>query len=236
MNRDRTQARLRGSLRLRLLAVFGAALLALLLAGLLAVGYLVGRTEQAGWRGRQQEAAQRAAQTVGEFLAREQAVLRVLDLFGRDEMAAERSSELEELLRRNPALLEIVYLDAAGQVLAHAPRDRAVLANLFTIPQSSWFAKARQGQNYVGEVQISAGDEAYLILALPAARGGVIAARLDMKVLREVVASLHFGESGISYLANQSGRIIAHSDPRIAQARTQLDSHPELLALVRGAS
>jgi signal transduction histidine kinase len=163
-------------------------------------------------------------------------VLRVLDLFGRDEMAAERSSELEELLRRNPALLEIVYLDAAGQVLAHAPSDRALLANLFTIPQSSWFAKARQGQNFVGEVQISAGDEAYLILALPAGRGGVIAARLDMKVLREVVASLHFGESGISYLANQSGRIIAHSDPRIAQAQTQLDSHPELLALVRGAS
>jgi len=227
---------LRSSLRWRLLAVFSAALLTLLLSGLAAVGYLVRHTEQAGWQGRQQEAAQRAAQTVGEFLAREQAMLRVLALFGQDEMVPEHASKLEELQSQNPALLEIVYLNAAGQVLAHAPRQNAVLANLFTIPQSTWFVQARQGRGYVGDVQFSASEEAYLILALPTASDGVIAARLDMKVLREVVTSLHFGKSGISYLANQNRRIIAHSDPRIVLAQTRLDERPELLALVREAS
>ncbi len=231
----RTPGRRSGSLRRQLLAVFGAALLVLLVASVLGVAFLVNRTEQTGWRGRQQEAAQRAAQTVGAFLEREQRVLLLLDLFGHDELAAERSTELANLLRRNPALLEIVYLNAAGQVLAHAPKDGALLANLFTIPQSNWFVKARQGQSYVGDVHLSEGDEAYLILALPAAEGGVIAARLRMQVLQEVVASLHFGESGISYLVNQSGRIIAHSDPRVVLAQTRLDGHPELLALVRAA-
>ncbi|MCC8999681.1 MAG: HAMP domain-containing protein, partial [Candidatus Contendobacter sp.] len=236
MTLDRPRSRLRSSLRWRLLAVFSAALLTLLLSGLAAVGYLVRHTEQAGWQGRQQEAAQRAAQTVGEFLAREQAMLRVLALFGQDEMVPEHASKLEELQSQNPALLEIVYLNAAGQVLAHAPRQNAVLANLFTIPQSTWFVQARQGRGYVGDVQFSASEEAYLILALPTASDGVIAARLDMKVLREVVTSLHFGKSGISYLANQNRRIIAHSDPRIVLAQTRLDERPELLALVREAS
>jgi len=136
----------------------------------------------------------------------------VLALFGQDEMVPEHTSNLEALQSQNHALLEIVYLNAAGQVLAHAPRQNAVLANLFTIPQSTWFVQARQGRSYVGDVQFSASEEAYLILALPVASDGVIAARLDMKVLRDVVANLPFGKSGISYLVNQNGRIIAHSE------------------------
>ena len=232
---DRPSGLLSGSLRQQLLTVFGAALLVVLLASVLGVAYLVNRTEHESWRDRQQEAARRAAETVGAFLEREQRVLLLLDLFGHDELAKERSTELEELLARNPAFLEFVYLNAAGKVMAHAPKDGAVLANLFTIPQSSWFVKARQGQNYIGDVQLSARDEAYLVLALPAAQGGVIAARLQMKVLQKVVASLRFGEAGLSYLVNQNGRIIAHSDPQVVLANTRLDNHPELFALVRAA-
>jgi hypothetical protein len=219
-----------GSLRRQLLVVFGIALLIVLLASVLGVAYLVNRTEQEGWRGRQKEAARRAAETVGAFLEREQRVLLLLDLFGRDELKEEHSTELEELLRRNPAFLEIAYLSSSGKVVAHAPKDSAVLANLFTIPQSIWFVKARQGQSYIGDVQLSAGDQAYLVLALPAAHGGVIAARLKMQVLQEVVAHLRFGETGLSYLANSNGRIIAHSDPDVVLANTRLDNHPELFA------
>ncbi|WP_373498907.1 PAS domain S-box protein, partial [Desulfococcus sp.] len=232
---DRPSGLLSGSLRRQLLAVFGAALMMVLAASVLGVAYLVNQTEQEGWRGRQQEAARRAAESVGAFLAREQRVLLLIDLFGRDELAAEGSRELEDLLERNPAFLEIVYLTAEGSVVAHAPKNGAVLASLFTIPQSNWFVTARQGRTSIGDVQLSAGDEAYLILALPASCGGVIAARLKMKVLQDVVAGLHFGEAGLSYLANQSGRIIAHSDPRVVLANTRIDDRPELFALVRAA-
>ncbi len=226
----------RGSLRMQLLTVLGSALLVVLLSSAVGVAHLVKRTEEAGWRGRQEEAARRAAETVGAFLKREQRVLQLMDLFGHDELAAGRSEEIEELLRKNPAFLEIVILDATGHVVSHAPRDGAVLASLFTIPQSTWFAQARQGRSYLGDVQIAASDEAYLVLAMPAARGGVIAARLRMQVLQEVVASLQFGETGASYLVNPNGRIIAHSDPRIVLANTRLDDHPEIMALVRAAT
>src|SRR5512144_1440159 len=103
---------LRSSLQRQLLLVFGAALL--VLASMLGVSYLVNRTEQAGWHGRQQEATQRAAEAVSAFLERKQRVLLLLDLFGHDELVAERSEELEELLQGNPAFLEIVYLNAVG--------------------------------------------------------------------------------------------------------------------------
>ncbi|MDS4029264.1 MAG: response regulator [Candidatus Contendobacter sp.] len=235
VKQDRASARPRGNLRRQLLTVFGTALLLVLLASMLGIARLVTHTELMGWQGRQQEAARRAAATVGAFLAREQEILLLLDLFGRDELAKEHSTELEELLRRNPAFLEVVHLNATGQVLAHAPKDDAVLTNLFTIPQSRWFIQARQGQNYVGDVQVSAGDQAYLILAIPAQQGGVIAARLRMWILQEVVAAIRFGESGLSYLVDQDGRIIAHSNPAVVLANTQLDSRSKLLALARAA-
>ena len=225
----------RGSLRRQLLAVFGAALLVLLLASTLAVALLVNRAEESGWRGRQHEAARRAAQTVSAFLTREQRVLLLIDVFGRDELSALQSSEMEELLHRDPALLEIVYLDAVGQIISHAPSSEALLGDLFTTQQARWFVEARDGKTYVGDVQVTADNQTYLILAVPAGRGGVMAARLRMTVLQEVVESLHFGDSGISYLVNQDGRIIAHSDPQIVIAQTRLDDRPELLALVRAA-
>ncbi|MER2529541.1 MAG: ATP-binding protein, partial [Candidatus Competibacter denitrificans] len=225
----------RGSLRRQLLTVFGAALLVLLLASALAVALLVNRAEESGWRGRQHEAARRAAQTVSAFLTREQRVLLLIDVFGRDELSALQSSEMEELLRRDPALLEIVYLDAVGQIISHAPSSEVLLGDLFTTQQARWFVEARDGKTYVGDVQVTADNQTYLILAVPAGRGGVMAARLRMTVLQEMVESLHFGDSGISYLVNQDGRIIAHSDPRIVIAQTRLDDRTELLALVRAA-
>ena len=235
MDQSQDRIHLRSGLRWQLLTVFGVTLLVVVLASVLGVAYLVHRTEQESWRGRQQEAARRAAETVGAFLAREQQVLLLLDVFGHNELMAERSTALEEFLRRHSAFLEIVYLSATGQVLAHAPRDGTVLANLFTIPQSNWFVQARQGQNYVGDVQLSARDEAYLVMALPTRQDGVIAARLKMQVLQEVVAGLHFGEAGLSYLANRDGRIIVHSDPGVVLANTRLDDHPELFGVVRAA-
>ena len=225
---------LSGSLRRQLLAVFGVAVLTLLLASVAGILLLVHRTELDGWRGRQQEATQRVAQTVGDFLARQQNLLQLLNIFGRDELSAV-SDELEQLLRGQPALLELVYVSAAGRIIAHASTGQGVLANLFTIAQSNWFITARKGEHYVGDMQLSAADKPYLIFSAPATQGGIVAIRLRMDVLNEVIASLQFGQAGIAYLINQNGRVIAHSDPQVVLANTRLENRPELLSLVRAA-
>ena len=90
---------------------------------------------------------------------------------------------MADILGQNQALLQVVRLDDAGRVFASAYRETApVLANQFTLAQSSWF-QARNGEQYTGDVQISAGDEPYIILSQPVADGGVVAARLRMDML-----------------------------------------------------
>ena len=59
-----------GSLRRQLFGTIGTMLLLLVAASLAGIVFLVGRTEQQGWQGRQREATQRVAQTVGNFIAR----------------------------------------------------------------------------------------------------------------------------------------------------------------------
>ncbi|MCB1777249.1 MAG: HAMP domain-containing protein, partial [Candidatus Competibacteraceae bacterium] len=222
---------LRVSLRCQLLAVFGVLTLTLLLAGVTAILLLVNQTERDGWQGRQREVTQRVTQTVGDFLIRQENLLQWFDLLVGNTVTID-SNLLEKLMHRQPALLELAYVNVAGQVIAHASRNgQGVLANLSTMRQSDWFIAARQGKRYVGDVRLSANDDSYLVVAVPATRDSVVAVRLRMDVLNEVIASLRFGEASIAYLVNQEGRVIAHSDSAFVLTRIRLDN--QLLTLVR---
>ncbi len=229
------------SLRRQVLTVFAVAMLLVLAASVFGILFLVQRTEQEGWRGRQQEATQRVVQTVSDFMIRQQNFLQVLNILGHEHLEAFSEKpeqllskeELEEMLRKQPFLLELVHLDAAGRIIAHAPAQQGVLANLFTIPQSNWFLTARDGENYVGDLQLSATGEPYLIFSLPMTSGGVLASRLRMTILNEVVANLHFGKTGIAYLVNRDGRVIAHSSSQIVLANTGLEYYRDFLRLIR---
>ena len=221
-----------GSLRRQLLTVFGATMFIVLVASVSGLYFLVRQTEEEGWMGRQREATQRVAQTVGDFISRQQHLLNILRLFGLDELA-EISSELEQLLHNEPILQELVHVDAAGRIIAHAPKSQNILANLFTIPQSNWFITARKGESYIGDRQLSATNEPYLVFSIPVMDGGVIASRLRMQILNEVVANLHFGKTGIAYLVNRDGRVVAHSSPQMAIANTSLADHADIIRLIR---
>jgi PAS domain S-box-containing protein len=201
--------RLLGSLRGQLLALFAGVVVLLLLAGLAGIVVLVGETD-------------RVAEAVGGHIARQHNLPEVIQNFSRDELA-ELSHDLEGLLRNQPGLLELIYVSAAGRVVAAAPRDGALLAHRHSIPQASWFLRAGQGSTYVGDLQLSAASKPHLVLAVPAL-GGVIAARLRMDVLNQVIAGIHFGAAGIAYLFNQTDRVSAHSDARLAAQGARLNA------------
>ncbi|MBE7555053.1 MAG: PAS domain-containing protein [Anaerolineales bacterium] len=215
------------SLRWRLTSFLGLVLLVTLLGIGVGVVTFVHNTEVAAWRGRQSEAARNAANTVGAFIRRAADALSLLGLLGRDELTSQPEL-ISQVMEQNLALEEVVYLDAQGRMLAGGSQDRPLLANLFTIPQSQWFLTAKQGQNYFGSLQTSASDEPYLILALPAPKSAVVAARLRMTVLWNVVSDVRFGESGQAYIASREGQIIAHTDPQVVLARTSLADHTNL--------
>jgi two-component sensor histidine kinase/HAMP domain-containing protein len=102
-----------------------------------------------------------------------------------------------------------------------------VLANLFTIPQSEWFQEAKDGKDYYSGVQLSPPTEPYMIFATPARDGGVIATRLSMDILWNVVSDIRFGQTGQAYLVNSFGEVIAHTDRQVILAYTNLAGRSE---------
>jgi signal transduction histidine kinase/DNA-binding NarL/FixJ family response regulator len=221
-----------GSLRRNLLKVFGIAMFIVMFSSITGLYFLVRQTEYEGWLGRQREATQRVAQTVGDFIKRQQSLLHLLRLFGLQKFS-DSSPEFEEFLENEPILQELIHVDSQGRIIAHAPANQKILANLFTIPQSNWFIAARNGENYIGDRQLSVTDEPYLFFSIPVKDGGVIASRLRMHILNEVVANLHFGKTGIAYLINRDGRVVAHSYPEMALANTKLEDQSDVIKLIR---
>jgi PAS domain S-box-containing protein len=217
------------SLRRRLMAYLGTIGLFTVAVVCVGVFVFVSRVETASWRGRQGEAARAAAQTVAAFLQRTTDSLTLIGLLARDEL--ERDSDLmQKALAQHPAIIEAAYLDGSGTVVADTTRERPLLAYLFTIPQSVWFQKARAGEPYYSNIQLSSLDKPYIIGAVPAPGGAVVAARLEMEVLWDVVADIRFGVTGRAYVVTGSGQIIAHTDPTVVLANANVSTVPGLQA------
>ncbi len=223
------------SLRARFLILLGGVSLLSLVVVWGGVYSFVYRTERQAWEGRQNEAARNAAETVAAFVQELQHTLVLVSSLDGDYLAG-HPEVMQDLLEHNPALLEMVCVEATGRVSSGAYRDAPVLANLFTIPQSTWFHRASEGELYLGDVQVSPVGDPYLVMAVPSSDEGVTAARVAMKVLSEVVAVMHFGKTGQAYIVNRQGRILAHTDPEVALARTSLAGRTELVAPSRSDS
>ncbi len=218
------------SLRWRLLALVTAVLLVTIFTIGAGVTYFAFLTEQEAWQGRQVEATRNAVETVAVFLQHIEEALRLVGTVDSGRLIAE-DSFIHALLQQNSALLEVVRLDAGGNVILGAAEDAPLLANLFTIPQSPWFRQASAGNLYLGDIQISPRGEPYLIIAIPASDGGVVAGRLHMTVLWNLVAAIRFGETGQAYVVNRDGRIVAHSRPDVVLAKMHLTGQPDLNAV-----
>jgi PAS domain S-box-containing protein len=223
----------RNSLGNQVMSLLSVALLSTLIVFSLSVFYFVNRTENDAWQGRQSEAARNAAGTVSSFIQRVEDSLLVLSVVEPDHHVTD-SDELRALLNQNPSLLEVVRTDQTGTVIAEVHRDNSVLANLITIPQSQWYLQARSGESYVGNIQLSADNEPYLIMAVPSTEGGVVAARVQMNVLWEVVRNIHFGETGRAYVITRKGQIIAHTNAEIVLSNTSIQDRPEFITLMTG--
>lgn len=216
-------------LRTHLLALTGGMILMMLVV--IGVGTLtfIRRAEREVWEGRQHEAVAVASGQVGHV------VLDALSDLGKlghvKNAATSRVPYLTLLLDGNPTVVEMVIVTSSGEIQASAARSQAVLSNPFTIAQAQWLRDAADGKTFIGEIQNTDQSEPYVILAVPGSGGNVVAARLQMTVLDEVVANARFGETGQTYVVDQSGRIVAHTRPEIVASGKTLANRPELAAL-----
>jgi signal transduction histidine kinase len=185
-------------------------------------------TEQQSWAGRQAEATQRASESIANFLARGQDLFDFVSLEVEHEDAEELEELIEELLVVNPSFEEIVILDGMGQITVDVYQNESALGNLFTLSQSNWFLRARDGENYISELQFTSQREPYVILSAPLEGGGVIGGLLRMSLLNDQVAAIQFGTTGASYLAETDGPLLAHSNYQNVLNNTTIAGRQEL--------
>jgi signal transduction histidine kinase len=218
------------SVRRQVLSLLWRAILITLVATVAGVFYSVRLTEHQAWKDFQAEAARNAVRTVATFVQGVQDSLTVVGLLTPDHLASDPQL-MEDLLRQNSALLEMVRLDEDGRLVASATAGDVLLVNAFTTPQSTWFSSAASGDLYLGNLQVSPAGNSYLIMAVPARGGGAVGARLRMNVLWDVVAAIHRDPAAQVYVVSDIGRIVAHTDPGVVFAETSLADQPELASL-----
>ncbi|WP_322493534.1 cache domain-containing protein [Chloroflexus sp.] len=218
------QQHLNTSLQVKLTLFLSLMLTLILLVAAYGLFLFIESIEHEGWAGRQREAAQNAVRTIDDFLLRIEDTLTLVGALSVEQV--ERSPDLlPEILNRAPAWIEIVRVDRNGRVIAEVTRDRSLLGDLVTIPLANWFQQARAGQRYLGPLFITADSEPYIIMAIPASDGGVVAGRLRMNLLWETMATIWFGRTGHAYIVNEDRVIIAHPNPQIVLDYTSINQY-----------
>lgn len=182
--------------------------------------------EQTLWQSRQNDFAQTAANLIRDNLRQSSLFLDVVNGLDNDE---DFQDIVDTIAQNYPTIREVIVLDGDANILAVSSVGESILGNLFTIQQSNWFLNAKAGQSYLGNLQFSAQNTPYIILSRPYDRiGGVIAIRLNMEILNEVVRGIRFGDTGNAYLTDGDGQILAHSDFSIVERNTSISGRSEL--------
>ncbi len=218
--RKLSQARL--SVRTQLNIIFISLIsIALFIVGTL--GILSGwETQWQLWQNRQIDALSNIGNQIREVINQGQRTLTFLKNIRDDEHF---DDILNGTLQTSPSLLEIALFDTNGQVIADSVRETTAFGDPNVIAQSEWFEEALEapeGLFYLGELSFTAEGSPYLILATTMPNGGVIATNLSMAFVNDLLASNRLGETGVAYLAEGEGELIAHTDPSLVLARTSL--------------
>ena len=222
------------SLRGILLWTVGIVYLASFVIIATALAGVISRDQVTVWRERHAEAATVSARTLTMFLDRARQMLTTVGELDSGE-DADLAKVIEHVLLSDTSrtVLEVVHVDGKGRVVGSAYRAASVLTDVFAVRQSNWFHVARGGETYLGPIQISPSGVPYTVMAIPDRGGGVIAARLDMGILWDLVGDMHFGKTGNIYILNQNGRMLAHDEPAFVLANTSLGRRPEFLTFLQ---
>ena len=239
---------LRSRLRWRIVALMGALLMIAVMAIGVRVYSFARQNEQKVWAGRQQEATRHAANSVAGSVQRMQTTLSLVGALDRESLVpspvaegtTQESEVLAGIIQQEPGLLEIIRVTSDGDLVAAAYQDAPVLANQFTIRQSSWFQAARAGEMYLGNVQVSPNQQPYILMATsaaanpvsdaPATGADIVAARVSLAIGLEIVQNAAFGNTGQVAIVTRKGDILAHTNPDLALGGMSLAGHPEMAA------
>ena len=149
---------------------------------------------------------------------------------GQDPMESRRLDFLK-LLRQLPAVTEVTHLDGSGREQLKVSRlamDTAGSGADFSA--SPRFTEARRGKAWFGPVEFRKETEPYMPIAIPEARDrpGVTVVDVNLKFIWEVVQKIRIGKSGLAYVVDDKGFLVAHPDISRVLRKVNLSELPQV--------
>ena len=202
------------------IAFFALSVVALLVSGGLQV-YTNFQTQQQVITTEQQLLAQDAASTVSNFIQNQFNLMESTVRFASPASATaeEQIKILNSLLSLQPAFRQLVLLDIARQETALVSRvSRIASGQIASKLDSQASEQIQQGQKYIGAVYYDdLTSEPFVLMAVPATSilgdfEGFLLAEVNLKFMWDLVDQLKVGETGIAYVVDRQGVLIAHKD------------------------
>jgi two-component system, NtrC family, sensor kinase len=219
--------------------LIGALVIVALLAGSLINLYFSYRETRAKLFALQQEQANAAAGQIGQFIQdiEHQMGWTALPTMDTSTNPLEQQRfEYLKLLRQVPAITEAGWLDAHGHEQLRVSRvdlDRVGRGTDFS--RDPRFTAAAAGHTWFGPVYFRKGTEPYMSISQPAgvSTGGVSVVEVNLKFVWDVITRIRIGDSGIAYVVDAAGKLVAHPDISLVLKMTSLAHLPQIAASTR---
>ncbi|HOE42492.1 MAG TPA: diguanylate cyclase [Rhodoferax sp.] len=209
----------------------------LLASGLLGISFSYQENKQALIR-LQREKAQSAAQRIAQYLTDlEQKMIATAEPESGGLALDQRKAEIQ-MLRRTPAFKVIRLLEPNGkEVLQVSRRTPDVVGSGRDFSDAKWFAEVKSGRPYRSQVYLLDGA-LYMTIAMtvgpPAA--GITVAEVDLEFLLDGISRIKSGESGLAYVVDEQGHLIAHPDIGLVLKHTNMAVLPQVQTALRNRS
>jgi class 3 adenylate cyclase/HAMP domain-containing protein len=147
-------------------------------------------------------------------------------------MIEQRRLDYAELLDQMPAIDELVQLDATGHEQLRSRRNTFTVGTGTDYSHDPRFTEAIGRSVWWSPVYFH-GREPFTLIAMAhlGRNAGVTVAEINLKFLSDFVNAGQTGKANSAYLADQSGRLLAHSDPSLSPA-TDLSKLPQVAAVL----
>ncbi len=217
------------SLRKRLMFVFLMATVALIILLTFAVFGLLQQIERTVWQSRQTDAIRSATIAVETFNDQTLGSLNIMGAVGTTDIAERHPELLGEWLNSDDSLLEVVMLDSAGEIISAAYQQNALLTDDLRLRRTNWTDAVQNNQTSTLAVFLSEDNVPYYTVAQSTSDGGAVVARIALTQLWELLADIQFGETGIAYIVDQAGNVIAHPDTSVTSQQSLTVNWPEFV-------
>jgi signal transduction histidine kinase len=149
------------------------------------------------------------------------------------ESVDQRRFDYVRLLRQVPAITEVTELDHEGkQQLKVSRLATDVVGGGADLSGSPAYTEAMAHGIWFSPVTMRKQSEPYLTMAVADSgrTGGVTVAEVNLKLIWDVISGMQIGRTGLAYVVDRNGHLIAHPDISLVLRNTDFSQLPHVAA------